>query len=55
MVFRDTEASLGRLGQRVGGRDSWEMRLDQQGLEFYAQTFGFHPAALTYWRSSLSR
>ena len=45
LVFRDGEVSVGRLGQRVRGRGFWGMRFDWQGLQLYAQTFGFSPCS----------
>jgi len=45
LVFRDGEVSVGRLGQRVRGKGFWGMRFDWQGLQLYAQTFGFSPCS----------
>lgn len=43
MLFRDTEASLGRLGQRVSGRESWEKGWTGRVLNSLPQTFAFYP------------
>lgn len=41
MIFRDTDVSSGGLGQRVSGRESWEVTLDPWALDFYLDIWIF--------------